>query len=70
MNCLPQVRLSGPTLFAPLINTAIGYSSAPETQTHQYYNVLLILTGKTSYGALLPSWVLNLGWDDGRRRDQ
>lgn len=43
-NALPQVRLSGPTLFAPIIGNAIQASMVPVDQTYQYYNILLMIT--------------------------
>lgn len=43
MNALPQLRLSGPTLFAPIINTVNAASMAPQSQSGQYYNVLLMM---------------------------
>ncbi len=45
MDALTNVALSGPTLFAPLIQTATGISVAANCcQQRQKYTVLLILT--------------------------
>lgn len=41
---LPQVKLSGPTWFNEIIQTADSVASAPYSATEQHYNILLILT--------------------------
>lgn len=44
-DCLQAVCLSGPTLFAPLINNACDIAAASKcTQENQKYNILLIIT--------------------------
>ncbi|KAF7642951.1 hypothetical protein LDENG_00247580 [Lucifuga dentata] len=41
---LPQLRLSGPTNFSPIINHVSGIAAAAQTNTASQYFVLLILT--------------------------
>lgn len=43
MNALPQLRLSGPTLFSPILGAVNHMSAAPQGAS-QHYNVLLMLT--------------------------
>lgn len=44
-DCLNNVALSGPTLFAPLISTALGIAASSNcSQSNQKYTILLILT--------------------------
>jgi hypothetical protein len=43
MNALPQLRLSGPTLFSPILG-AVNHMSAAPQGANQHYNVLLMIT--------------------------
>jgi hypothetical protein len=43
MNALPQLRLSGPTLFSPILGAVNHMSAAPQGAS-QHYNVLLMIT--------------------------
>jgi hypothetical protein len=43
-SALRNVSLHGPTLFSPVIATACHYAATENTQEHQHYEILLIVT--------------------------